>query len=325
MQTQEQIIDFLNRELESRAYFTGFKPDELYEPINYVLANGGKRIRPLLLLASYNLFKDNLSEAIDAALAIEVFHNFTLLHDDIMDKSPMRRNKPTVHMKWNENIAILSGDAMLIKAYHLLANIDQRKLKDVLDEFNKVALEVCEGQQYDMNFETIPQITEAEYIGMIRLKTAVLFASCMKIGAILAEAHPPQIESLYQVGLNFGISFQLQDDLLDAFGDENQLGKRIGNDIVSNKKTFLMIKSLELANNIQNEEINRLMSGYLSDEEKISGMLAIYEELNIKEITEQNILSYNNQIFEAIAKLKVDEKRKSTLLDIANKLLKRKK
>ena len=222
-------------------------PVELYEPVRYVLEVGGKRIRPVFTLLSCNLFSEKIEQAVMPAIGVEMFHNFTLLHDDIMDKATLRRNKPTVHTKWNDNVAILSGDAMMIKSYGFFFDCDQTIIKNVLTAFNKSAIQVCEGQQYDMNYEKCDFITTEEYIRMVELKTSVLIGGCMKIGAILGGAGKEDVDLMYEFGINIGLAFQLQDDLLDVYGDVNVFGKKIGGDIVSNKKTFLLVSALNLA------------------------------------------------------------------------------
>ena len=219
-------------------------PDLLYDPIKYIMGLQGKRIRPLLLLMAYQLFDDNVERALSPAIAIELFHNFTLLHDDIMDNAPLRRGNPTVHKKWNSNVAILSGDVMMIQAFQLLAKVDSNSLKEVLDVFNKVAIKVCEGQQWDMNFETQENVILAEYMKMIEYKTAVLVAASLQIGAFIAGASQEQQHHMYEFGINMGIAFQLKDDFLDVFGSPEAFGKQVGGDILANKKTFLYLSIL---------------------------------------------------------------------------------
>ena len=233
-------------------------PTHLYEPINYILAIGGKRLRPTLVFIGCDLFNGDLNDALKPALAIEVFHNFTLMHDDIMDEAPLRRGKETVHKRWNLPIAILSGDAMFVKAQQLMMHVPDNNLRIILDTFNKTALEVCEGQQMDMDFESMKIVTIPNYIQMIRLKTAVLLGCSLKIGALIAGANELQANTIYNIGLNLGIAFQLQDDILDVYGDPNKFGKQVGGDIIANKKTFLLLKALELAslNPYKKEELN---------------------------------------------------------------------
>lgn len=282
----EQAISSLNI---SRA------PQTLYDPIEYVLSLGGKRIRPVMCLAACQLYTDNYHKALPAAMAIEVFHNFTLLHDDVMDNAAMRRNKPTVHIKWNANAAILSGDAMMIKAYQLLSQTDTANFAMLLDTFSQTAIEVCEGQQYDMEFEKRNDVTIDEYMEMIRLKTAVLLAGAIKIGAIIGGATTQDIEALYEFAQGIGLAFQLQDDLLDTYGNEATFGKPIGGDIMENKKTFLLISALQNANPTQKRELNNWISVKNADKSsKIDAVRTIYDELSIKELTQNEI----NKLFD---------------------------
>ncbi|MGM0408217.1 MAG: polyprenyl synthetase family protein, partial [Bacteroidota bacterium] len=262
------------------------EPQALYEPINYTLESGGKRIRPALVLLACNLFSDDIQKAIKPAIGLEIFHNFTLLHDDIMDQADIRRGIPAVHKKWDENTAILSGDAMLIKAYDYFFDIESPNFRKILKVFNQTALEVCEGQQYDMEFENRDDVTENEYLRMIELKTSVLLAAGLKIGALIGNADESDADLLYHYGRNIGLAFQLQDDLLDVYGDEKVFGKQIGGDIVSNKKTFLLIKTKQLAEKDELESLQYWLK-YQSAErdEKISAVTAIYDKLKIKEIT----------------------------------------
>ena len=239
-----QLIELINKRLEELSY--GEEP-ELYEPIRYIMSLGGKRMRPLLVLLAYGLFKENVERVLDQAIAVEVFHNFTLMHDDIMDEAPLRRGQATVHEKWNESVAILSGDVMLVKAYDLLLDAPSN-LRQIIKDFNECAAGVCEGQQFDMNFEQLPTVAEATYINMIRLKTAVLLGYSLKLGAMLAEAPEEEAQKLYDFGVQVGIGFQLKDDLLDVYADQAKFGKQVGGDIIANKKTFLYSKHLELAN-----------------------------------------------------------------------------
>jgi geranylgeranyl diphosphate synthase type II len=268
------------------------KPAELFDPIKYTLSMGGKRIRPCLALMAHSLYSDNLEPIINAALGIEVFHNFTLLHDDIMDNASLRRNKQTVHLKWDQNSAILSGDAMLILAYHLISKSPPDILPRVIDLFNKTALKVCEGQQLDMNYEKQEIIPEKEYIEMIRLKTAVLLAASLTLGGITGQAGDKDIENLYQIGIHIGMAFQLQDDYMDVFGDKNIFGKNIGGDIITNKKTFLLISAM---NSSDSERVNSLKEWINMKDfdvaEKIMAVTKLYCELEVdiknKELTQE--------------------------------------
>ena len=249
-----EILEKVEHEISQLSF--EYPPKSLYDPIEYILSLGGKRIRPALALMACNLYKENIDNVINPALGVEVFHNFTLLHDDLMDKADKRRNKPTVHKVWNDNTAILSGDAMLIAAYQLIGKTEPDYLKEVFDLFTETALEICGGQQYDMEFESRMDVTEPEYIEMIRLKTAVLLACSLKIGAITGGASKEDAANLYDFGINIGLAFQLQDDLLDVYGDTATFGKNIGGDITCNKKTFLLIHAFELASPEQKAVLN---------------------------------------------------------------------
>jgi geranylgeranyl diphosphate synthase, type II len=304
----------------------GEEPHELYAPITYTLESGGKRIRPLLVLASCNLFSEDVQQAVPIAMAMEVFHNFTLLHDDIMDNSPIRRNRPTVHMKWDTNIAILSGDAMMIKAYSILSKVPEKQLKPIINLFNKTALEVCEGQQYDMNFEIQKNVTESEYLKMIKLKTSVLIAACLKAGATIGGADDTSSDLLYDFGLNMGIAFQLQDDLLDTYAETSEFGKKNGNDIITGKKTFLLINALEKSNPELKTELNGLIGNKsIPDENKIKQVIEIYNKLHIKELTENKIQEYYFSAMKSIEKLTVKEEKKQVLMTFAEQIINRKK
>jgi geranylgeranyl diphosphate synthase type II len=272
------------------------QPERLYEPIRYILSLGGKRLRPLLALMSYNLFSESIDDGILPALSIEVFHNFTLVHDDIMDKAPMRRGKDTVHKKWDNNVAILSGDAMLVKAYHLLEQVPKEKLPTLLKAFNQTALEVCEGQQFDMDFESRSlssnTVSEAEYMNMIRLKTAVLFGLSFQLGGILGSQDEEVGQQLYDAGVKLGLGFQLQDDLLDLYGGE-KFGKQVGGDILNAKKTFLLVKALELASEKDKKQIIEIIGNInMPDQEKIGAISELYQRYNILELTQSQIEQY---------------------------------
>ncbi|MFN8207438.1 MAG: polyprenyl synthetase family protein [Bacteroidales bacterium] len=278
------------------------QPAELYEPIRYILSLGGKRLRPVLALMCCSMYRDDVRAVMPAALAIELFHNFTLLHDDIMDNAPLRRNKPTVHEKWNANVAILSGDAMLIKAYELLACTEKKHLPGVLDVFNRTALEVCEGQQYDMNFELRAQVPEEEYLRMIELKTAVLLGAAMQTGALCGDAPEADIDLLYKAGRFMGLAFQLQDDWLDSFGDTSTFGKTIGGDIAANKKTWLYIKTLGLASARDKQE---LMDSYASPtinrDEKIQKVTQLFRKYEVDQLAAEKVSAYSASALESLA------------------------
>ncbi len=299
-------------------------PKGLFTPMEYILGLGGKRLRPILVLMSANMFKSDLSRIILPSIGIEVFHNFTLLHDDVMDNAPIRRAKPTVHERWDRNVAILSGDAMSIKAYQYIVSCEDKYLRKVLQVFNQTALEVCEGQQFDMEFETRTDVTAEEYLNMIRLKTSVLLAGSLKMGAIMGDAPQKDANLLYQFGESLGMAFQLQDDLLDVFGDEAVFGKKIGGDIISNKKTMLLIKALELAKGDTLKELEDwLHKTTFNKEEKIKAVTAIYEQLGIKQFVIEQINSYFRDSLNYLDKIEVEEVKKSGLRQLLNKLINR--
>ena len=298
------------------------KPVELYEPIQYLLNLGGKRMRPVLLLMSNEMFGGNPEEVVSPALGIEVFHNFTLMHDDIMDKAPLRRSKATVHEKWNSNIAILSGDTMFVQACQLMMMVNEKHLRQVMDVFLKTAIEVCEGQQYDMNFESIDKVTIDEYLEMIALKTAVLLGGSLAIGAICADAKKADIDHIYQFGKKLGIAFQLQDDILDVYGNAEKFGKQVGGDIIANKKTFLLISACEQANNEQLELLQNWINKKEFDAtEKITSVLSIYDSLKIKDQAEIKIDQYFHEAMSHLNAIQVDESGKAQLKSFAERLL----
>jgi geranylgeranyl diphosphate synthase type II len=302
----------------------GESPKELYEPISYLMALGGKRLRPMLVMLGYALFDRNPKEVVDQALAVEVFHNFTLMHDDIMDDAPLRRGKATVHEKWNANTAILSGDVMLVKAYDLLLNTPKRQLKQVIRMFNTCAAEVCEGQQFDMVFETKTKVTEAEYLEMIRLKTAVLIGMSLELGAVLADAKEADQKALYNFGVNIGIGFQLKDDLLDVYGDQSKFGKQVGGDIIANKKTFLLIEALEKANSKQKATLNKWIKITEFDpKEKVEAVTTVYNEIGIKSLTEAKMNEYFDKGFLALKKVDAGLAQKAHLKEFAEALIDR--
>lgn len=325
MHTIHELQNLVGSEIEKEIETLKFKnPTNLYSPIAYALSKGGKRFRPLMVLLSYQLFKSEVEKAIPAAMAIEVFHNFTLLHDDIMDKAEMRRGSLTVHKKYDENTAILSGDAMSILAYNYFLNYDNIELSKMLVAFSQTAIEVCEGQQLDMDFESRLDVTIPEYIKMITLKTAVLLACSFKIGAIAANAPMSSADLLYSFGLNLGIAFQLQDDLLDVFSDQNKFGKKIGGDIIANKKTFLLLKALELANEKQKSAILSLISNNENDNDtKIRLMTDIYNELEIKKITNENISRYYENALSFVEKIDINQNLKLHLTEVADMIMNR--
>lgn len=284
----------------------------------------GKRMRPLLTLMAAYLFTDDWQKAIRPALGVEVFHNFTLMHDDIMDQAPLRRGQPTVHEKWNHNIAILSGDVMLVNAYELLLNVEADKLKAVMSRFNRTAAEVCEGQQMDMNFETRWDVTDAEYIEMIRLKTSVLLGYALELGGLIAGADSETNRHLYEGGVNIGIGFQLKDDLLDVYGDPAKFGKQVGGDIIANKKTFLLIEALERAEGAVRDELAGWLNRTIFDKaEKVQAVTAIYDQLRIRELTEQRINTYFERGFANFEQVSAEPARKSLLSQFARQLVER--
>ncbi|NCO56389.1 MAG: polyprenyl synthetase family protein, partial [Bacteroidetes bacterium] len=286
----------------------------------------GKRLRPCLALLSCNLFNNDIRNAIKPAIGVEMFHNFTLLHDDIMDKADIRRNKPTVHKKWNENVAILSGDAMLIKTYELFFELKPNILAKVIEVFNKAALQVCEGQQYDMNFETKIDVTTDEYIKMITLKTAVLLAASLKIGAIIGGATLKDANLLYNYGINLGIAFQLQDDYLDVYGDVKTFGKKIGGDIVSNKKTYLLISAIENAKDENKYKLlNLLYNKHIESHEKIKEVTDIYNDLNIPQVLKEKLHFYHSQAVNNISQVNAKKGDINVFIKLSNNLLIRKK
>lgn len=297
-------------------------PRSLFDPITYILSLGGKRIRPALALMACDLFGGKNEDVLQPALGLEVFHNFTLLHDDLMDEADRRRDKPTVHKLWNPNVAILSGDAMLICAYQLVAKAND---KAILELFSRTALEICAGQQYDMEFESRPDVTEEEYIEMIRLKTAVLLACALKVGAMIGGASAADADALYDYGIHIGLAFQLQDDLLDVYGDPKTFGKNIGGDILCNKKTFLLINALSVASEEQRQVMEDWMARKTYDaQEKIAAFTNLYNELSIRDLTERRIEDYYRMANEDLARLSIAPETLSVLKGTCDRLMKRK-
>ena len=297
------------------------KPVALYDPIRYMLAIGGKRMRPLLVLMGCDAFNGDIYKAIYPAVGVEVFHNFTLLHDDLMDNAPLRRTKQTVHTKWNPNIAILSGDAMFVKASQLVMQTDDVHIRPLMEVFNKTALEVCEGQQYDMDFETSANVSLEDYLQMIEKKTAVLLGCALKMGAIIANASAEDAEHIYETGRNLGMAFQLQDDLLDLYGSEDQFGKMPGGDIVSNKKTFLVLKAFELVDEQQRSGLLYILNNrHLNDVERVQKVKSIFDSLNIMQHTEEVIDHYYTLAMKELHTLHVADKNKQQLIMLAQSL-----
>lgn len=313
---------FLQKQLD--LVTEGYRPIELYEPISYTFSLGGKRIRPILLLLACDMFGGNTEKAINPAIAVEIFHNFTLLHDDIMDNAPLRRGRETVYQKWNTNVAILSGDTMFALAYDYLSETDKEILPSLLSLFTRTARQVCEGQQYDMNFETANDISINDYLEMIRLKTAVLLACSLKMGALLAKAPESASDMIYSFGQNLGMAFQLQDDLLDTFGDASVFGKSIGGDITSNKKTFLFLKAMESADLRTKNALEKLYSGNYNDTAgKINRVKDIFVSLNIEEKTNDLIDDYFRKALKDLTDIPVPDVKKAELLKLAYLLMKR--
>lgn len=320
MFTASQLLDKINSHI-NEIQFTR-TPKGLYEPIEYILSLGGKRIRPVLMLMAYNLYREDITSIYDPATAIEVYHNHTLLHDDLMDRSDMRRGKPTVHKVWNDNTAVLSGDTMLILAFRYMTACPPEHLKEVMNLFSLTALEICEGQQLDMEFESRNDVSEDEYIEMIRLKTAVLLAASLKIGAILGGASAEDAANLYNFGMHIGVAFQLQDDLLDVYGDPEVFGKKIGGDILCNKKTYMLIKALNRSDEKQREELNRwLNTEACQPAEKIEAVTGLYNQLNIRNVCENKMLEYYTLAMQSIAAVGVAEERKKELKNLAKILM----
>ncbi|WP_298314072.1 polyprenyl synthetase family protein [uncultured Aquimarina sp.] len=315
---QGYFLDYLSRNTIQK------EPKNLYEPISYILNLGGKRLRPTLVLMTSEIFGGSYQKALDAALAIEVFHNFSLIHDDIMDDAPLRRGKETVHEKWDINTGILSGDAMLINAYQLFENYSGDTFKELAKLFTKTAIEVCEGQQYDIDFETRDDVTIPEYLKMIEYKTAVLVAAAMKMGAIVANASETCKSSIYDFGRLLGLAFQLQDDYLDAFGDPATFGKQVGGDIIENKKTFLYLKAIEDADSSVKKQLEGLFS--LNPEnpsEKIQTVKGIFETTGAKEKTRLEIEKYTNKAFQVLGNLSISEDKKKVLQAFGEQLMNR--
>lgn len=307
-------------------YNFGQHPKELYEPISYLMQLSGKRMRPLLSILGYSLFKEDWQRILKPAIAVEVFHNFTLMHDDIMDKAPLRRGKPTVHEKWNDNIAILSGDVMLVKAYNLLLEADVQYLPAIIKAFNQCAAEVCEGQQLDMNFEAREEVSEAEYIEMIRLKTAVLLGFALEMGGILAGAEAANLSMLRNFGQNIGIGFQLKDDYLDVYGDSAKFGKQVGGDIIANKKTFLLIEALSKAKGKLKEELDYWLTLNTFDKaEKVEAVTNIYNQLEIPALCQAKMKQYFAQGFHDLEAIKVQEDKKAFLRNFTEQIIHREK
>ncbi len=321
-----QGIETLRKLIEEKIQQLHFKkePAELYDPISYTLQSNGKRIRPVLTLLACQMFSENIDDAVLPAIGLETFHNFTLLHDDIMDNAPMRRGLPTVHEKWSANTAILSGDAMMVEAYKLVYKAPDFCLREVLNVFSDTALGVCEGQMYDMQFESRESVSEAEYVEMIKLKTSVLLAACLKTGALIGGATKKDADYLYDFGINLGLAFQLKDDWLDVYSDPNVFGKKTGGDIVENKKTYLLIKALEKANKEQMETLRFWMQKKeFIEAEKIEAIKNIYYDLDIGNLTLKKASEYSKMAFNCLDKVNVSDDKKINLIELGENLLER--
>ncbi|EFL45741.1 polyprenyl synthetase [Prevotella disiens FB035-09AN] len=324
MYTSNELLTIVNEYLNNLPY--NRKPSSLYEPIKYVLDLGGKRIRPILMMLSYNLYKENPKTILSSACALETYHNYTLLHDDLMDEAPLRRGQQTVHTKWNNNQAILSGDSMLVLAYERLAQVDTKHLQAVLNLFTETALQIGEGQQYDMEFEHRNDVTVDEYIEMIRLKTSVLLACATKMGALLADASAEDAENLYKFGEQIGLAFQLQDDYLDVYGDSKVFGKKIGGDITSNKKTYMLITAFNLANDKQRAELEEWINKTAFDtEEKIAAVTRLYNEIGVDKLAKEKMDYYYEQGKQYLQAVKLPEEQKKELLAYAADMMSRQK
>lgn len=324
MLSSKEILQLVNNCLEQMPYDR--QPRSLYEPIQYVLSMGGKRIRPVLMLLSYNLFCEDPESILMQACALETYHNYTLLHDDLMDQADMRRGHETVHKKWDANKAILSGDSMLVLAYERMAQCRPEKLSQVLSIFTETALEIGEGQEYDMTFEQRTDVREEEYIEMIRLKTSVLLACATKIGAVLADASEEDAQLLYKFGEQMGLAFQLQDDYLDVYGDPAVFGKAIGGDITSNKKTYMLINACNRANDEQRKELMYWITATEFDrKEKIEAVTRIYNEIGINRLAQEKIEHYFAESRKYLAAVNVPEERKQELIAYTNEMMKREK
>ena len=321
MKTFQTYLDTVNQAIAAIPYPE--QPSQLYEPIAYHMALGGKRVRPVLVLMACDALGGEDDVALDAALGVEMFHNFTLLHDDVMDNADVRRGKPTVHRRWNSNTAILSGDTMLTLATQFIARTGN---KAVMDLFNKTAIEIYEGQQWDMDFEDRNDVTVDEYINMIRLKTSVLLGCALKTGALLADGTEEDCDTLYEAGVNMGLAFQLQDDLLDVWGDPKTFGKEIGGDIMNNKKTFLLINAMQLATGDDADELRHWLNDpYTTRDDKVPAVTALYERLGVRQLAQDAIAEYNARAVESFNRVKISDEDKQAFIGLANRLAGRSK
>ncbi len=324
MKTANEILQLINRYIDEMPY--NRQPASLYEPIRYILSLGGKRIRPTLMMLAYNLYQEDPESILPQACGLETYHNFTLLHDDLMDHADMRRGNPTVHVKWDANTAILSGDTMLLMAFKLMMQCPQEYLHAVLDVFTETTLEIDEGQQYDISFETRDDVREEEYIEMIRLKTSVLLACALKIGAILGGASASDAENLYKFGEQIGLAFQLQDDFLDVYGDPKVFGKAIGGDILCNKKTFMLINAFNKADEAQRKELDKWVNAVNPDpQQKIAAVTTLYNNIGVNRLAEERIRYYFDESRKYLAAVQVPEESKQELKAYTDKMMKRNK
>ncbi len=323
MEITEELRKKIDLEIELMN-FSGRQPVELYEPIHYIMSNGGKRIRPVISLMAGRMFGKDISPCVGPAIALELFHNFTLMHDDIMDRADTRRGRPTVHKKWNTNTAILSGDALVVLSFELISATGGDKLPKLLRIFNKTALEVCEGQQMDINFEKLKDVSEAEYMEMIKLKTSVLIAAAMEIGAVAAGASENQGALMYEAGLNLGLAFQLQDDLLDLYGNFEEFGKKPGGDIIMNKKTILLIRALERAGKSTKDQIINLMENESDPNKKVQSARELFDNQGVEENVRETVAEHFNNAIEMLYKAGGDKKRTEEFIGLMNKMADRK-
>ena len=321
MEIFQKYKTLIEKEIDQLDY--SFKqPANLYEPIHYILQLGGKRMRPILCIMASDLFEGSRSHSLAQAMTVELFHNFSLIHDDIMDEAPLRRGKETVHEKWNSNIGILSGDAMLVKAYEFLAKAESQHLSQLLKVFNKTALEVCEGQQLDMDFEVRNDVSIPDYLQMIEMKTAVLLGAALQMGAIVAGAHAEDQQNLYEFGKNIGIAFQLQDDILDVYADPEKFGKQVGGDIISNKKTFLLLRAFELADEKNREALKTWMEKEaFNPEEKVRAITEIYNALNVRSLATAQMNEYFDSGMQAMERIQQPDELKLPLKNLAKELM----
>lgn len=325
MQAYSNLFQLLHKALdEEQALLNASAPKQMYEPMSYIIGLGGKRVRPLLTLVGCDLFNADPANALKAALSVELFHNFSLIHDDILDNAPLRRGNTTVHEKWSHNIALLSGDGMMVKAFEILSTCDENHVPSLLKLFSKTGIEVCEGQQFDMNFETQEQVSVEDYLHMITFKTAVLLGCSLQMGAICANASAQNQAHLYEFGKHVGIAFQILDDILDVYADHDKFGKQVGGDIISNKKTFLLLKAFELANSRQKEQLTNLLNNQtISNADKVSEVTALYNTLGIKGIATREANIHTDVALKHLDDIEADSMKKEHLKQFASHLLHR--